>query len=392
MFSPLTCSSYQRRSGETDTQQLQSQKIDWRKPDGTLLGSETRDRLVSVDTEKFVGQNIPDYHRRVREGELLPSTYFKRFSNHGSSTGTYNYDQTGKVLYRQVWGDYTAYTDWALTEDIVNAYVPEPSTLSYYAQNAAAKIYNQGYDALTSLAELADTRKMFINLGKRLWKMKIPKKIFRNGKKAASLKSVANDWMEGRYGWRTLVYDITSLNDALRNFDESRTRYSERSGDHWSTSSYSEVPVTWSAFYGLKTIQDQVSIQVRGSVAADIEVPKFQFNPLQTGWEVIPFSFVIDWFLGVGRALSALSFLSLQRKYVASVGSRITVERTFTFDTTSFKTGYSGDGVHQTGSCKAVLDTRHPWHVPIFPLPSLHINTLKIADLGAMIIQKTRRR
>jgi hypothetical protein len=339
-----------------------------------------------------VGQNIPDYHRRVREGELLPSTYFKRFSNHGSSSGTYSYDQDTGTTYRQVFGSYTPYTDWALTEDEVNAYVPEPSTLSYYAQNAAAKIYNQGYDALTSLAELAETRRMFMNLGKRLWKMKLPKKLFRKKWKAASLKSVANDWMEGRYGWRTLVYDITSLNDAIRNFDESRTRYSERSGDFWSTSSYSEVPLSWMAFYGLKVIEDRVSIQVRGSVAADIEVPKFQFNPLQTGWEVIPFSFVIDWFLGVGRALSALSFLSLQRKYVASVGSRITVERSFSFDTTSFKTHFSGDGVHQTGSCKAVLDTRHPWHVPIFPLPSLRLNSFKIVDLVAMITQKTRRR
>lgn len=378
----MSISEYKTRSGGYDYTYSEEQKVQWSRS-GVVLGSDIQTRTVGADTSHFQGQDTPDYHSRVRKGELLPATNFWRFIRQGESTGTYSYNKSDGTQYRQVYGSYTPYTDWYIMRDELEAYAPQPKDLSLHVQAAAAKIYSSGYDALTCLAELASTRRMFLDCAKKLAHLDFPR----------NWRRLSSEWLEGRYGWRTLLYDLDDLSKALANFDESRSRYSERSGYRdVITLPTVETEMSWMAFYGLKKLTDQVTIEGRGCVTADIEVPKFQFNPLQTGWELIPFSFVIDWFIGVGQSLAALSFMAYQRKYAASIGYRITIERSFSFDTTSFKTGYSGDGVHQNATCKAILYTRFPSHVPLFPQPSLHINPYKIIDMIAMVLQRTRRR
>jgi hypothetical protein len=132
---------------------------------------------------------------------------------------------------------------------------------------------------------------------------------------------------------------------------------------------------------------DEILVELRGSVVADVEVPAFQFNPLQTAWEVIPLSFVIDWLVGIGRMLATWSFLSLRPNYVAAGGYRLTVKRDYSNDITQWLNGWSGSNAMQASST-SVVEVRTPCQVPMTPHFQVRLNVAKIIDLVSLLIQR----
>jgi hypothetical protein len=250
-----------------------------------------------------------------------------------------------------------------------------------YVTEAAAKIYSTGYDALTAIAELTEIRAMFMSATKKLWHLDFPK----------NWKTLRSAWLEGRYGWRTFFYDLRSLDEAIRNFDETRTRHSERSGKQHTTSVLSSSTIdhtTW----GYDLVQETTSvISMRGSVVADITVPKFQFNPLQTGWELIPFSFVVDWFVNVGSALAAINFIAFSSNYSASKGYKITICRETTTANVWHNGGTSFDFLDfsfgMNARSEGMIEKRVPCGVPILPSFSVKLNAWKVVDLLALLSQ-----
>jgi hypothetical protein len=126
-----------------------------------------------------------------------------------------------------------------------------------------------------------------------------------------------------------------------------------------------------------------------GAVTADIEVPQFQFNPLQTGWELIPFSFVVDWFLSIGKTLSAMSFLYYQTNYSASYGLQVKVNRTFSLEDEITNPAVSGDR-WQTGWSITEMKRRIPCELPYLPHIRFRLDGFKVLDLLALIAQRRR--
>lgn len=327
------------------------------------------------------GWDVPNFHARRKRGELLPMTPFHAFRTYGTASGTTDCLYTYVGGYSHQWlsdGNWIPFDDWILTYENFTPYKPDADDLLVYAQAAAAKIYSSGHDTLTFFAELADVRRMFLNLGERVlhdW----PKRNYR----------FDSDWLQYRYGWRTLVMDLQDLVQAIRrlNSGKKRTRYSDRSGTTFETSKASEWQT--SGFYGDRThsLSDTISSGFRGSVTADIEIPDFQINPLITGWEVIPYSFVLDWFISVGKALAAISFLSLSPTYSASIGYFLSIERSFSVEMDSFNTGCSGEE-SMTGNSYAELRWRMPCDIPYLPRFNLRMNATKVMDLVALVLQK----
>lgn len=130
----------------------------------------------------------------------------------------------------------------------------------------------------------------------------------RRGKKQAS------DWLEFQYGWMPILVDIEGLYDEVRR--DTRLQYWRLRG---MARSYKEErlqgPSGDPIWDGCKLYQD-VTYEYRARVSLHYEV----HNPLllvaaatgltsasQIAWELIPFSFVVDWLLPVGDMLSALS-------------------------------------------------------------------------------------
>lgn len=338
---------------------------------------------ASEATESWMsGVDIANYHERRRKGELLPQTQFDQCfrevtvdpmdftyldaSNPSFGSKYYNCGPSGGP----VW------TEWVP--------IPEVSDLSdlgsFHVQQASAAIYSQGFDALTALTEIKQLRSMMTGIVKRLGHLT----------RQRDSKSFADAWLEGRYGWRPLLYDIVDLNDAILNYDETRTRFSERKGESFTESS-TNTSISYDGPHHFVTDTENIEhvVSVRGSVVADILPPRFQFNPVVTAWEKTHLSFVIDWLIDVGSALEAATFLIFQQKYAASFGWKIDT----TYELTRSATDKGGTStVHSGGSCSftqtQVLEQRVPTSVSIIPQFKLRLDAIKVLDLLALVRQR----
>jgi hypothetical protein len=250
--------------------------------------------------------------------------------------------------------------------------------LQYYVQKAAAGIASSGWDALTFLAEIRQLRRMFAGVVDKL------------GSLARGLPpGRAHDlWLEGRYGWRTLTYDIRDLHEVLTKANEHRTRYRESKGFTSSDFVHQTSQTTASGIIGDNVRDISWTVNLRGTVVADIEVPDLRFNPITTAWEVTKLSFVVDWLWNVGQALDAASFLLMAKAYRACAGYKVDIDYTGSTSlagTTppvichSFDIQYAG---------KATIIERIPSSISVIPQVKLRLDKWKVLDIFSLILQR----
>jgi hypothetical protein len=125
--------------------------------------------------------------------------------------------------------------------------------------------------------------------------------------------NVPSKWLEMQYGWKPLLGDVHGAADAL----------SKHPTDHWRVTAkatrsrvdqyaYDIFPGSGSGFDAC-----ECRAKVERSVFARIDaIPNNAAtialasagvtNPLLVAWELVPFSFVVDWFLPVGNYVESL--------------------------------------------------------------------------------------
>lgn len=359
----------------------------------------------SVDLEQHVtgefytvGQDIRDYHKRKRKGELLPHTAFRQFSSEATSVpGARAFRH--KPRKEELWLSPAWWRPPSLiSENEVGSYMTDDH--QQFVQQAAAQIYASGHDTLTMLSELVKVRSMFKGLATRFLRMvrESKRRSKANYRKRRTklenatddINQIAKDWLEGRYGWRTLWFDIVQLNKVLTDLGSyERSRYSQRAG---TSHSFSETVLDRVVDNGPtrdhEVIIDSVEVSVRGNVTADINVSAFRFNALLTTYEIIPFSFIVDWVVDIGTALEAASFLAVSRKYVASYGYDINVTRQYTNNFVGV-TDASVYDVHDSEwsyTTRGHLQVRNPTSVQLYPSTGLRLNRYKVLDLVSLIV------
>jgi hypothetical protein len=186
------------------------------------------------------------------------------------------------------------------------------------------------------------------------------------------------------------MYDIKDIYEAVQKLNTKKQRIMKKARGKRTFDVTNEWTVPISSFIeGHHIVIDHVTWELRGSVVADVEIPDFQFNPFQTAWELIPYSFVLDWFLSVGKSISAASFLTLQSDYQASWGFKVSIERSYRYDSIALE-NCDADW-WQEASCIGSYERRTPCSVPLTPHFTLRLNPYKILDLLGMIIQRSGR-
>lgn len=88
-------------------------------------------------------------------------------------------------------------------------------------------------------------------------------------------------------------------------------------------------------------------------------------NPAELAWEVIPFSFVVDWGLGVGDWLSALDAL----KDVSSLHGVVSTKNRYKHDVIPALV-YGGDYFVEKGRCRMHLENHSREAINTIPMPS----------------------
>lgn len=334
--------------------------------------------LTSVDYVHYRGSTLPNYNSRVRNGELLPFTPWYKFKQTGSlDTGYFNFTEPGHGN-----GTYLsqprAYIDFIPSESEIQGLLDDiPINLDALVQNAAANIYSSGWDALTWAVELDKTVSMVRNAKRSLLKL-------------LKLSDPLGSWLEYRYGWRLLFYDMQDIHNASRQLSEGRQLFQRTARSLTSGSKQTVTHYSFTAGSFDIVFDDHWDYAANGHVSAVVNPPAVNINPIITAWEVIPYSFVIDWFIGVEASLQAASFFLLNPSYVASYGVKLTHRRDVSMTNISSNAGYSVDYGY-SGSVTSELKIRTPTRVSLSPHILIKPDIFKGVDLIALLADFLKR-
>ncbi len=132
-----------------------------------------------------------------------------------------------------------------------------------------------------------------------------------SGPKNPSGKWVTGKWLELQYGWKPLLSDVYGASDALARRHNSdwiitaKAMQSERVnikgkpiGGNREGASYGSASGAIGVFVRIDAVPQNDLLRSFASLGIT--------NPLLIGWELVPFSFVVDWFLPVGSYLDSL--------------------------------------------------------------------------------------
>lgn len=329
----------------------------------------------------------PGFNKLRRSGKLIPPTSLSvnrveaevEECSYSYQKGTTTYDYTAEAGY--IPREYT--TDWLSIWEAPLAIaltVPLPSS-SVMVQNAAKKIMGNSFDALTFLAEAASTARMLRNAASTVHSLAT----------RPSLKRYFNAWLEGRYGWRPLISDCQSLYEAYTTL-ENRTRFSEKS---YANREYVEVdddPWSYHAdglpIRPIGEMRTEWKVSHVGAVVADIELPKYSFNPIRTAWELIPLSFVVDWFVGIGTSLEVEFLRNQASTYYAHYGWKYELTRKCDFTWASYDPSYTNVTGNFKSTSNVVRVGRRPTSLPFLPPLRVNLDLAKSMDLLALTAQR----
>lgn len=130
---------------------------------------------------------------------------------------------------------------------------------------------------------------------------------------------VHKTWLEYRYGWLPMLMDVKGSAELLAQhhmkradrFTVSATVISEGNFSSVNTNS-SALPLVLTNTYataGSKTARVKLTCRVNNDALAAIQQMGL-VNPALVAWELVPYSFVFDWFIQVGDWLTAQTALS----------------------------------------------------------------------------------
>jgi hypothetical protein len=133
-------------------------------------------------------------------------------------------------------------------------------------------------------------------------------------KGVSAKKSLANNWLEYSFGWSPLIQDIYNAADHLQNPIKSVRPTGKSDATHYKMVESGSIP---SGFFSRRSVFGKRYAKMGCEVT--INNPNLYLlnklglaNPASVAWELIPFSFVVDWFTTVGEFLSSgTDFLGL---------------------------------------------------------------------------------
>lgn len=275
------------------------------------------------------GTNPPGWRERIGK-EIVPYTErhvrgYTWFSSPSQVDTTYCYAPSS--AYRVHWD--------GIGCCINSVTIPSPpalySDLDVLLQKAWAEVNTTGWQVLVDLAERKETLELFTKARDRYTKR--ARKIFEktaiyfkntgrpvkcSRQKVAEFTDVFSDvWLEKRYGWDQLVRSAEDIADAWRHWETPNEPIFVVGKEGATVSVTTEIPssnivVQHASAYEVLKRERKTSILARAKVIAlcrrefgAFATRGITINPFSTVYELIPYSFVADWFWNVGDIFAA---------------------------------------------------------------------------------------
>jgi hypothetical protein len=215
---------------------------------------------------------------------------------------------------------------------------------------------------------------------------------------------MAKAWLSYKYGWKPFVQDIYNLvNFQIHQFMEMdfKARASRRL----------ELPAGFNTSYpnlqfpqhkGTSTLSYKGTRVERCEIGVTVEINNLDafnlsrltsLNPASIAWELLPLSFVVDWFWNIGGYLENLeaalaSGLVFKRGYVTKlhyfdVDETYTVDLSFTGPSQYSESSYYQRAHRTLASKSRVILTGFP--LPVFPKIDVHLGASRIISAASLI-------
>lgn len=234
-----------------------------------------------------------------------------------------------------------------------------------------------------ALAEARTTARMIGSTAERIarmvndFKAKNPKKIWEAVKRGG--RKIPSSYLEMSYGWSPLLQDVLGSAEALAEAQNLGRRFSVVVKGAASSTSRHSRREEWPGLYDLVydgVISHRVEVVLRFDLPANMLDSLSSLgltNPLAIQYELVPYSFVLDWFLPIGDwvnrldAGSYLSFVEGSRSVMSRINSRSHYEDRESVYRYNKRTQTIRPGIFRGHEFSRTVLTR----IPSNPLPSL---------------------
>lgn len=253
----------------------------------TMLNSSYRTGTSEVMTDVI----SPGYFKTLKEGGVLPvnpmtktmttvpepAKVFTKWITPPGSSGLYSAETMELGLSAPTHNPHSINTGAVINEAIANA-------------------RSKSFDASTFLAEFSDIIRLFTSIKGNL---------IRYAQKM-NTRTAAESWLTYRYGIQPLISDLGKLQSMMGSLEGKY--YPRGHAESYTSSTTSSI---WTKPRSNSPIEfrTETSTQttVRASAMFECSGHNIQFDPFVTAYEIVPFSFVVDWFFSLGSAIAANS-------------------------------------------------------------------------------------
>lgn len=307
---------------------------------GTLRTASLKKDMLNV--ESMTDTITPGYYKLLKTGAILPmnaasKTSFKVVTRIPSVWGAdiryqgkpYGYLRYSGLSAMGKWGtkppSFSPPNFPSLSEHDVSVMYTE----------ALARAKTQGMDVLTFYAEYAKTVEMVTGLANRVVQrahdiMKV-KKLHTIKDRKAFISAFSDSWLEYRYGWRILAYDFEDIQEMIDKLEKGISLRFKAKGkllrenvvmqQSGTATSLSFETVGGGSFGGTGRnfrhdwkIDEYHAVRSHAGVMIESVMRSLvTIDPLVTAYELVPYSFVVDWFFNVNNVLQAISPLLDER-------------------------------------------------------------------------------
>jgi len=289
-----------------------------------------------------------------------------------------------------------------LTQVMTPPTLDEPPWDSYFVQVKALEALNEKVRGSTDLsvdfAEAGKTRDMvtsmarYLNGGLR----------FKDFHPAAMPKNLANAWLSWTYGWKPLANSFYGSAMAAANLANRRLTFKGRH-TRFDTHRDLKIPLYLDGRFVKNLSLDGGSFSKHGfEYVITLEPLNWvqylssftSLNPVSIAWELIPYSFVVDWFYNIGGSLRNLeTALLFARSFKSGYTTELKVFDGAIAENSDFKPysfEYNYD-VRVSKRFRAFTRTRlSSYPLPNFPRLQVDLGASRLISAAALLMQKLR--